>query len=145
MSHDFGSVHSETYWIFSALIGLIQILNSFKFYWRVMKFPVCVRVTLVNYSFEFAPVHNLCPTRVFFWNLICKPMVLCDGFLHHWSILYFEYFIDNLAGVKVLHGIDKVVEGGAVVLMLKDQNILADGDINEGKLFWWYFLFVRAF
>ncbi|KAK4573697.1 hypothetical protein RGQ29_031584 [Quercus rubra] len=37
----------------------------------------------------------------------------------------------NLAGVKVLHGIDKVVEGGAVVLMLKDQNILADGDINE--------------
>uniref|UniRef100_A0A2N9EH52 SART-1 family protein n=1 Tax=Fagus sylvatica TaxID=28930 RepID=A0A2N9EH52_FAGSY len=38
---------------------------------------------------------------------------------------------DNLAGVKVLHGIDKVVEGGAVVLTLKDQNILADGDVNE--------------
>ncbi|XP_050259977.1 SART-1 family protein DOT2-like [Quercus robur] len=37
----------------------------------------------------------------------------------------------DLAGVKVLHGIDKVVEGGAVVLTLKDQNILADGDINE--------------
>ncbi|KAK7861151.1 sart-1 family protein dot2 [Quercus suber] len=37
----------------------------------------------------------------------------------------------NLAGVKVLHGIDKVVEGGAVVLTLKDQNILANGDINE--------------
>ncbi|KAL0013526.1 hypothetical protein SO802_000595 [Lithocarpus litseifolius] len=37
----------------------------------------------------------------------------------------------NLAGVKVLHGIDKVVEGGVVVLTLKDQNILADGDINE--------------
>ncbi|POO02164.1 SNU66/SART1 family [Trema orientale] len=37
----------------------------------------------------------------------------------------------NLAGVKVLHGIDKVMEGGAVVLTLKDQNILADGDINE--------------
>ncbi|GMY27396.1 SART-1 family protein DOT2-like isoform X1 [Fagus crenata] len=37
----------------------------------------------------------------------------------------------NLAGVKVLHGIDKVVEGGAVVLTLKDQNILADGDVNE--------------
>uniref|UniRef100_A0A7N2LI90 Uncharacterized protein n=1 Tax=Quercus lobata TaxID=97700 RepID=A0A7N2LI90_QUELO len=35
------------------------------------------------------------------------------------------------ARVKVLHGIDKVVEGGAVVLTLKDQNILADGDINE--------------
>ncbi|KAL6213113.1 hypothetical protein ACLB2K_012560 [Fragaria x ananassa] len=37
----------------------------------------------------------------------------------------------NLAGVKVLHGIDQVIEGGAVVLTLKDQNILADGDINE--------------
>ncbi|KAL3721125.1 hypothetical protein ACJRO7_005878 [Eucalyptus globulus] len=37
----------------------------------------------------------------------------------------------DLAGVKVLHGLDKVVEGGAVVLTLKDQNILADGDINE--------------
>lgn len=37
----------------------------------------------------------------------------------------------NLAGVKVLHGIDKVLEGGAVVLTLKDQSILADGDINE--------------
>ncbi|XP_050372474.1 SART-1 family protein DOT2 [Argentina anserina] len=37
----------------------------------------------------------------------------------------------NLDGVKVLHGIDKVIEGGAVVLTLKDQNILADGDINE--------------
>ncbi|KAK9274550.1 hypothetical protein L1049_021799 [Liquidambar formosana] len=37
----------------------------------------------------------------------------------------------DLAGVKVLHGLDKVIEGGAVVLTLKDQNILADGDINE--------------
>ncbi|PKU65094.1 hypothetical protein MA16_Dca004709 [Dendrobium catenatum] len=37
----------------------------------------------------------------------------------------------DLAGVKVLHGLDKVMEGGAVVLTLKDQNILADGDINE--------------
>lgn len=40
----------------------------------------------------------------------------------------------NLAGVKVLHGVDKVLEGGAVVLTLKDQNILADGDVNEGKI-----------
>ena len=72
-------------------------------------------------------------------------MVLCDGFLHHWSILYFEYFIGNLAGVKVLHGIDKVVEGGAVVLMLKDQNILADGDINESKLFGVTFRFSGPF
>ncbi|MQL73158.1 hypothetical protein Taro_005505 [Colocasia esculenta] len=36
-----------------------------------------------------------------------------------------------LAGVKILHGLDKVLEGGAVVLTLKDQNILADGDVNE--------------
>ncbi|MCL7044118.1 hypothetical protein MKW94_030745 [Papaver nudicaule] len=37
----------------------------------------------------------------------------------------------DLAGVKILHGLDKVVEGGAVVLTLKDQSILADGDLNE--------------
>lgn len=37
----------------------------------------------------------------------------------------------DLAGVKVLHGLDKVIEGGAVVLTLKDQDILANGDINE--------------
>lgn len=38
---------------------------------------------------------------------------------------------DHLSGVKVLHGLDKVIEGGAVVMTLKDQSILADGDINE--------------
>ncbi|KAJ1442493.1 SNU66/SART1 family [Sesbania bispinosa] len=38
---------------------------------------------------------------------------------------------DNLAGVKVLHGLDKVVEGGTVVLTIKDRPILADGDLNE--------------
>ncbi|XP_071719999.1 SART-1 family protein DOT2-like [Rutidosis leptorrhynchoides] len=37
----------------------------------------------------------------------------------------------DLAGFKVLDGLDKVIEGGAVVLTLKDQNILADGDINQ--------------
>ncbi|XVE63285.1 hypothetical protein DITRI_Ditri07aG0007500 [Diplodiscus trichospermus] len=37
----------------------------------------------------------------------------------------------DLAGVKVLHGLDKVMEGGAVVLTLKDQSILANGDLNE--------------
>jgi hypothetical protein len=40
---------------------------------------------------------------------------------------------DHLSGVKVLHGLDKVLEGGAVVMTLKDQSILADGDINEGN------------
>ncbi|KAL6843924.1 hypothetical protein ACP4OV_026495 [Aristida adscensionis] len=38
---------------------------------------------------------------------------------------------DHLSGVKVLHGLDKVLEGGAVVMTLKDQSILADGDLNE--------------
>lgn len=50
----------------------------------------------------------------------------------------------NLAGVKVLHGIDKVLEGGAVVLTLKDQNILADGDVNEGKIRWFFPFNFRA-
>lgn len=48
-------------------------------------------------------------------------------------IFCLEHLTDNLGGVKVLHGLDKVMEGGAVVLTLKDQNILADGDVNEGK------------
>ncbi|CAJ2628797.1 unnamed protein product [Trifolium pratense] len=38
---------------------------------------------------------------------------------------------DHLAGVKVLHGLDKVAEGGTVVLTIRDQPILADGDVNE--------------
>ncbi|XP_019449365.1 PREDICTED: SART-1 family protein DOT2 isoform X2 [Lupinus angustifolius] len=42
-----------------------------------------------------------------------------------------QHIKENLAGVKVLHGLDKVVEGGTVVLTIKDQPILADGDINE--------------
>ncbi|XP_068657365.1 SART-1 family protein DOT2-like [Aristolochia californica] len=37
----------------------------------------------------------------------------------------------DLAGVKILHGLDKVLEGGAVVLTLKDQSILAKGDVND--------------
>ncbi|MCL7031005.1 hypothetical protein MKW94_024522 [Papaver nudicaule] len=42
-----------------------------------------------------------------------------------------QHLSKGLAGVKILHGLDKVVEGGAVVLTLKDQSILADGDLNE--------------
>ncbi|XVF18446.1 hypothetical protein REPUB_Repub11eG0022300 [Reevesia pubescens] len=42
-----------------------------------------------------------------------------------------NYTAYDLAGVKVLHGLDKVMDGGAVVLTLKDQSILANGDINE--------------
>lgn len=37
----------------------------------------------------------------------------------------------DLAGLKVLHGLDKVMEGGAVVLTLKDQNVLAGDDVND--------------
>ncbi|XP_019083840.1 PREDICTED: SART-1 family protein DOT2 isoform X2 [Camelina sativa] len=37
----------------------------------------------------------------------------------------------HLSGVKVLHGLEKVVEGGAVILTLKDQSVLADGDVND--------------
>lgn len=47
---------------------------------------------------------------------------------------------DHLSGVKVLHGLDKVIEGGAVVMTLKDQSILADGDINEGNVLLFYLL-----
>ncbi|TXG47329.1 hypothetical protein EZV62_026623 [Acer yangbiense] len=42
-----------------------------------------------------------------------------------------QHSIHFLSGIKVLHGLDKVMDGGAVVLTLKDQNILADGDIND--------------
>ncbi|KAL8096738.1 SART-1 family protein DOT2 [Apium graveolens] len=42
-----------------------------------------------------------------------------------------EHISHDLSGVKVLHGLDKVIEGGAVVLTLKDQSILANGDVNE--------------
>lgn len=42
-----------------------------------------------------------------------------------------QHTAEDLGGVKILHGLDKVLEGGAVVLTLKDQNILADSDINQ--------------
>uniref|UniRef100_A0A5B6YXX9 Putative SART-1 family protein DOT2 n=1 Tax=Davidia involucrata TaxID=16924 RepID=A0A5B6YXX9_DAVIN len=42
-----------------------------------------------------------------------------------------QHTAQDLGGIKVLHGLDKVIEGGAVVLTLKDQSILADGDINQ--------------
>lgn len=40
---------------------------------------------------------------------------------------------NHLAAVKVVHGIEKVMQGGEVVLTLKDQSVLADGgdNINE--------------
>ncbi|XP_075474801.1 SART-1 family protein DOT2-like isoform X1 [Primulina tabacum] len=42
-----------------------------------------------------------------------------------------QHTSEDLGGVKILHGLDKVLEGGAVVLTLKDQNILADSDVNQ--------------
>eukprot|EP00271_Cylindrocystis_brebissonii_P001364 TRINITY_DN11638_c0_g1_i1.p1 TRINITY_DN11638_c0_g1~~TRINITY_DN11638_c0_g1_i1.p1 ORF type:complete len:980 (-),score=335.16 TRINITY_DN11638_c0_g1_i1:476-3415(-) len=41
------------------------------------------------------------------------------------------YGSKELAGLKVRHGLDKVLEGGAVVLTLKDSSILDGGDVNE--------------
>lgn len=36
-----------------------------------------------------------------------------------------------LVGLKFLHGLDRVMQGGAIMLTLKDQNIISSGDINE--------------
>jgi hypothetical protein len=44
----------------------------------------------------------------------------------------YSEFAEDLAGLKVRHGLDKVMEGAAVVLTLKDTNILVDGDLNDG-------------
>jgi U4/U6.U5 tri-snRNP-associated protein 1 len=48
-------------------------------------------------------------------------------------IIYLDIFwlTEHLSGVKVLHGLEKVVEGGAVILTLKDQSVLTDGDVNN--------------
>ncbi|EPS63268.1 hypothetical protein M569_11517, partial [Genlisea aurea] len=38
----------------------------------------------------------------------------------------------HLGGVKIQqHGLEKVAEGGAIVMTLKDHSILADGDVNQ--------------
>lgn len=63
-------------------------------------------------------------------NYSCLSFLLTSELLNFCS--------EDLAGVKILHGLDKVVEGGAVVLTLKDQNILANGDINDGTLYLQY-------
>lgn len=34
--------------------------------------------------------------------------------------------------MKVNHGLNKVMEGGAVILTLKDSSILEDGDVSQG-------------
>lgn len=61
-------------------------------------------------------------------------LIYCE--LQSWLQVHLFFVLlktDHLSGVKVLHGLDKVLEGGAVVMTLKDQSILANGDINEGK------------
>jgi hypothetical protein len=40
----------------------------------------------------------------------------------------------HLSGVKVFHGLDKVLEGGVVVMTLRDHSIPSNGDINESKV-----------
>src|SRR4051812_40376710 len=85
--------------------------------------------------------------------VICKSSELAKFIMSTTNIIYFRNELfnsshsnmfplfspiilrkDHLSGVKVLHGLDKVIEGGAVVMTLKDQSILADGDINEGNV-----------
>lgn len=34
--------------------------------------------------------------------------------------------------IKVLNGFDKVIEGGVVLLVLKDPNVLSGDDVNDG-------------
>ncbi|VFQ79586.1 unnamed protein product [Cuscuta campestris] len=42
-----------------------------------------------------------------------------------------QHSTEELGGAKVLHGLDKVLEGGSVILTLKDQSILSGDDINQ--------------
>lgn len=49
------------------------------------------------------------------------------------SVVLTFWFAEDLAGLKIRHGLDKVMEGGAVVLTLKDTNVLAEGDVNDGE------------
>ena len=41
------------------------------------------------------------------------------------------YIAKDLAGLKVLHGIPEVMEGGVVVLTLKDKGVLDGDDVNN--------------
>jgi hypothetical protein len=60
-------------------------------------------------------------------------MLPLDVYVVTWVLLIVILnFAEDLAGLKVRHGLDKVMEGAAVVLTLKDTNILVDGDLNDG-------------
>jgi hypothetical protein len=60
-------------------------------------------------------------------------MLPLDDYVVTWVLLMVILnFAEDLAGLKVRHGLDKVMEGAAVVLTLKDTNILVDGDLNDG-------------
>lgn len=93
---------------------------------------VCVCVflySLLKFEYPFSSSFLDCPNlnvfddHAFNFLVISRKLTIINIFL-----------TDVLAGVKVLHGLDKVIEGGAVVLTLKDQSILANGDINEGEI-----------
>lgn len=49
---------------------------------------------------------------------------------------------EDLAGLKVRHGFDKVMEGHAVVLTLKDTNVLDGDDVNLGSFGRWQMMFL---
>jgi hypothetical protein len=62
-------------------------------------------------------------------------MLPLDFYVVTWVLLMVILnFAEDLAGLKVRHGLDKVMEGAAVVLTLKDTNILVDGDLNDGMV-----------
>lgn len=42
-------------------------------------------------------------------------------------------FVEDLVGLKVWYGLDKVMEGEVIVFILKDLSILVDGDVNDGE------------
>ena len=51
----------------------------------------------------------------------------------HW-VVYYCWHAEDLARLKVLHGVDQVMEGEAIVLTIKDQNVLIGDDVNNGIL-----------
>ncbi|ONM52441.1 hypothetical protein ZEAMMB73_Zm00001d019189 [Zea mays] len=55
-------------------------------------------------------------------NIFYLPVYYCGGE---------ELMVIRSLLVRVLHGLDKVLEGGAVVMTLRDHNIPSNGDINE--------------
>ncbi|KAI7740419.1 hypothetical protein M8C21_021328 [Ambrosia artemisiifolia] len=76
----------------------------------------------MNLLFSFLDPEHLHSTQLAGYFSYCMPAIAKDSSLN-------ELFSGGEANLTL---VDIVIEGGAVVLTLKDQNVLADGDINEG-------------